>query len=180
MASLHADENSSAAGDESITHKCRVLNEKLDQLLGTLHEEASPVHSAGTPRVSIDEEDLPDEQPEHPEMMKSSKEAKECRNEGRAARQKGARKVVSSLSVFPRFVRLIKRNYLFFCLAILSEDEIQPERGADVEGQQLEKSRPADHRARGTGVGRAERDSGVAFDAFGQRQSEFRLRCERK
>ena len=114
MASLHADENSSAAGDESITHKCRVLNEKLDQLLGTLHEEASPVHSAGTPRVSIDEEDLPDEQPEHPEMMKSSKEAKECRNEGRAARQKGARKVVSSLSVFPRFVRLIKRNYLFF------------------------------------------------------------------
>lgn len=61
MASLHADEASSTAtpGDESIAHKCRVLNEKLDQLLGTLHEEASPVHTA-TPRASIDEDDLQD------------------------------------------------------------------------------------------------------------------------
>lgn len=59
MANLHADEANSTttAGDESIAHKCRVLNEKLDQLLGTLHEEASPVHAA-TPRVSIDEDDL--------------------------------------------------------------------------------------------------------------------------
>lgn len=61
MAGLHqGDEaNSSANGDESIAHKCRVLNEKLDQLLGTLHEEASPVHTA-TPRISLDEDDLAD------------------------------------------------------------------------------------------------------------------------
>lgn len=63
MATLHADDGThSAAGgaDESINHKCRVLNEKLDQLLGTLHEEASPVHGP-TPRVSLDEDD--DDQP---------------------------------------------------------------------------------------------------------------------
>lgn len=123
MAGLHsADDNSSlASGDESIAQKCRILNEKLDQLLGTLHEEASPVHAA-SPRASIDEDDppnnvdtsvrlvfLPSIDPicvdlcvdtcfflqEHPEVTKSSKEAKESRNEGRAARQKGARKVVS-------------------------------------------------------------------------------------
>ncbi|XP_057369613.1 diacylglycerol kinase eta-like isoform X1 [Daphnia carinata] len=97
MAGLHAaDDNASslASGDESIAHKCRVLNEKLDQLLGTLHEEASPLH-VGTQRSSVDEEESPDnvESSEHPEIMKSSKEAKESRNEGRAARQKGARKV---------------------------------------------------------------------------------------
>lgn len=60
MAALHADDSPEAAtGDESILHKCRVLNEKLDLLLSTLHEEApsSPVHS-GTPRASIDEDEL--------------------------------------------------------------------------------------------------------------------------
>lgn len=62
MAGLHAaDDNASslASGDESIAQKCRVLNEKLDQLLGTLHEEASPLH-VGTPRASVDEEESPD------------------------------------------------------------------------------------------------------------------------
>nr|CAH0109075.1 unnamed protein product [Daphnia galeata] len=96
MAGLHsADDNSSlASGDESIAQKCRILNEKLDQLLGTLHEEASPVHAA-SPRASLDEDDPPNnvDTSEHPEITKSSKEAKESRNEGRAARQKGARKV---------------------------------------------------------------------------------------
>lgn len=60
MAGLHtADDNSSlASGDESIAQKCRILNEKLDQLLGTLHEEASPVHAV-SPRASVDEEDPP-------------------------------------------------------------------------------------------------------------------------
>lgn len=60
MAGLHsADDNSSlASGDESIAQKCRILNEKLDQLLGTLHEEASPVHAA-SPRASLDEDDPP-------------------------------------------------------------------------------------------------------------------------
>ncbi|XP_046456788.1 diacylglycerol kinase delta-like isoform X6 [Daphnia pulex] len=95
MAGLHtADDNSSlASGDESIAQKCRILNEKLDQLLGTLHEEASPVHAVS--RASVDEEDPPNnvESSEPPEITKSSKEAKESRNEGRAARQKGARKV---------------------------------------------------------------------------------------
>ncbi|XP_046456787.1 diacylglycerol kinase delta-like isoform X5 [Daphnia pulex] len=96
MAGLHtADDNSSlASGDESIAQKCRILNEKLDQLLGTLHEEASPVHAVS--RASVDEEDPPnnvESSQEPPEITKSSKEAKESRNEGRAARQKGARKV---------------------------------------------------------------------------------------
>ncbi|XP_045028801.1 diacylglycerol kinase delta isoform X4 [Daphnia magna] len=102
MAGLHAaDDNASslASGDESIAQKCRVLNEKLDQLLGTLHEEASPLH-VGTPRASVDEEESPDnvESSEHPEMLKTSKEAKESRNEGRAARQKGVRKVRAKFS----------------------------------------------------------------------------------
>ncbi|XP_046637825.1 diacylglycerol kinase delta-like isoform X3 [Daphnia pulicaria] len=97
MAGLHtSDDNSSlASGDESIAQKCRILNEKLDQLLGTLHEEASPVHAV-SPRASVDEEDPPnnvESSQEPPEITKSSKEAKESRNEGRAARQKGARKV---------------------------------------------------------------------------------------
>lgn len=120
MAGLHAaDDNSSslASGDESIAQKCRVLNEKLDQLLGTLHEEASPLH-VGTQRASKDEEESTDNvessvislsfflyqllvyqhsscsYQEHPEILKTSKEAKESRNEGRAARQKGVRRVV--------------------------------------------------------------------------------------
>ena len=65
MAGLHADDTNAtsstttSSGDESIAYKCRVLNEKLDQLLGTLHEEASPVHAA-TPRASIDEDDVQD------------------------------------------------------------------------------------------------------------------------
>lgn len=65
MATLQqiTDETNSGAGgtggggDESINQKCRVLNEKLDQLLGTLHEEASPVHAA-TPRVSLEEDEM--------------------------------------------------------------------------------------------------------------------------
>ncbi|KAI9559041.1 putative diacylglycerol kise eta-like [Daphnia sinensis] len=102
MAGLHAaDDNASslASGDESIAQKCRVLNEKLDQLLGTLHEEASPLH-VGTQRASVDEEEPPDnvESSEHSEMLKTSKEAKESRNEGRAARQKGVRKARAKFS----------------------------------------------------------------------------------
>ena len=59
IAGLHsAEDNSSlASGDESIGQKCRILNEKLDQLLGTLHEEASPVHAGSG--ASLDDEDTP-------------------------------------------------------------------------------------------------------------------------
>ena len=80
---------------ESIGHKCRILNEKLDQLLNTLHEEAPPTTSS--PRTSIDEGDLQLSQETEQiaiadEMTKSTKEAKESRNESRAVRQKGVRK----------------------------------------------------------------------------------------
>lgn len=151
MAGLHAaDDNASslASGDESIAQKCRVLNEKLDQLLGTLHEEASPLH-VGTPRASVDEEESPDNvessvrysfllfllyvnqlllyshsfssHQEHPEMLKTSKEAKESRNEGRAARQKGVRKVVSQWNLQFLFLFIfISKDKLIHLLLTMS------------------------------------------------------------
>lgn len=36
------DDNPAGSGAESINQKCRILSEKLDQLLSTLHEEATP------------------------------------------------------------------------------------------------------------------------------------------
>ena len=89
---------------ESIGHKCRVLNEKLDQLLSTLHEEtATPQggQQSSSPRTSIDEGDQHNPLQEADQMDEqaiaksstSTKEAKESRNESRAVRQKGVRKV---------------------------------------------------------------------------------------
>lgn len=90
---------------ESIGHKCRVLNEKLDQLLCTLHEETATPQVGGqqssSPRTSIDEgdqqnsfqADQPDQMDETAKSSTSTKEAKESRNESRAVRQKGVRKV---------------------------------------------------------------------------------------
>lgn len=58
MASLNAGPGEHEHDAESIGSKCRVLNEKLDQLLSALHEEASPVHAAaGSPRTSVDDGD---------------------------------------------------------------------------------------------------------------------------
>jgi hypothetical protein len=50
-----------------------------------------------------------------------------------------------------------------------AESQVQPTGSLNVESQQFEEGRPADHRARREGPGRAERDPAIAIHAFGQR-----------
>ena len=116
MHSSDAEKESVESGTahDSIAHKCAVLDEKLDLLLRTLHEEST----GGGGRVSggggvdcgsrpvSDATNTDDESSQvfhHPnpsanwnaEELKASKETK---NEGRAVRHKGGRKVFQLVS----------------------------------------------------------------------------------